>query len=299
MTQLDAHQHYWEVDRAFRLGEYPEFLGVVTYGWKQAGLQALDRSYLPADLEPQMGAAGVAQSVVANALNNLGETQWLLQLAAECSSLAGVIGWVDLTRRPEQVEATLLELRRNPKLCSLRHLVEFEPDDDWLLRPDVIAGLRVLERHAIAYDLLLRPRHLRRVPALSDKAPALRLVIDHLGKPDIKNGVLEPWRSDLAVAAQNPSVFCKLSGMVTEADHAGWRPDHLVPYVEAALAAFGVERLMFGSDWPVCTLAATYEQVHSALHYALGQILGRLDEETERVLFYDNARRFYHLSPEG
>ena len=271
-------------------------VGAVTYPWKQLGLEPLDHSFLPADLEPQMAALGVSRSVLENALNNVGETRWMLELAAAHHSIAGVVGWLDLTLPPDWVEAALADLASNPKLVSLRHLVEFEPDDDWLLRPQVIAGLRVLKRRNMAYDLLLKPRHLKCVLALSEQVPGLRMVIDHLAKPDIKNGALNPWRADLAAAAQNPRLFCKLSGMVTEADHAGWKPDDFVPFVEAALRAFGVERLMFGSDWPVCTLAGSYEQVHSAVHYALRQILGSLDEATERALFRDNAIRFYRLA---
>lgn len=295
-NKVDSHQHYWEPGRMFPALDHTWVVGAVTYPWRQLGLEKLDQAYLPADLEPQLAAAGVARSVVENALNNVRETRWMLELAAAHDSIAGVVGWLDLTEPAERVAAGLADLRRNPKMCSLRHLVEFEADDDWLLRPQVIDGLRVLEQNDLAYDLLLKPRHLTRVPALSEQLPDLRMVIDHIAKPDIKNGVLDPWRADLATAAQNPKLFCKLSGMVTEADHANWKPDNLVPYVEAAVKAFGLERLMFGSDWPVCTLAGTYEEVHSALHYALRQILGSLDEATAQALFRDNAINFYHLT---
>jgi L-fuconolactonase len=242
-----------------------------------------------------MTETGVGRSVLVQTLNNLGETLWFLEIAGAHPWIAGVVGWLDLAEPPERLEAALADLARNPKLVALRHLVEFEADDDWLLRPQVVAGLRVLEKREIAYDLLLKPRHLKRVPALSEQLPGLRMVIDHIAKPDIANGVRDPWQADLAAAAQNPRLYCKLSGMVTEADHAAWKPADLVPYVEAALRAFGVERLMFGSDWPVCTLAGSYGQVHSALRQALDQILGGLDEATERAVFRDNAIRFYRL----
>lgn len=297
MPHIDAHQHYWEPDRTFRWLDSTWVVGVVTYPWRELGLEALNHSFLPADLEPQMAAHDISRSVLENALNNVGETRWMLALADAHPSIAGVVGWLDLTQPHDWVRATLADLATNPKLVSLRHLVEFEPDDDWLLRPQVIAGLRVLEQHGMAYDLLLKPRHLKRVPALSEQLPNLRMVVDHLAKPDIKHQVLEPWRADLAAAAQNPLLYCKLSGMVTEADHAHWKPADLIPFVEAAIQSFGVERLMFGSDWPVCTLAGTYAQVHAALHEALRQVLGRVDQATEQALFHDNAARFYQLPP--
>jgi len=176
----------------FRWHENTWVGGAVTYSWKEGGPAALDRAFVPADLVPQMAAVGVGQSVLVQVLNNVGETLWMLELADTHPSIAGVVGWLDLAEPPDRVEATLADLARHPKLVSLRHLVEFEADDDWLVRPQVMAGLRVLERRDMAYDLLLKPHHLKHVPVLSEQMPGLRMVIDHIAKPDIKNGVLDP-----------------------------------------------------------------------------------------------------------
>ena len=293
---IDSHQHYWETGRVFRQQELPWFHGAVGYPWRQAGVPQLDRDFLPSDLEPQIAAIGCDRTVLVHGLSNLGESKWLLELANAHASIAGVVGWVDLSMPPDRVSSHLEGLRQNPKLCGIRNLVEFEHDDDWLLRPEVVAGLRVLEKAGVPYDLLLKPRHLARVPALSDQLPDLDMVIDHIAKPDIKSGTLEPWRSDMRTASENPRVLCKLSGMVTEADHQAWKPDDLVPYVETALEAFGTDRVMYGSDWPVSTLAGGYDQAHSALRYALSKVLGDYNEAVERAIFHDNAARFYNLT---
>ena len=163
------------------------------------------------------------------------------------------------------------------------------------MRPDVVAGLGVLEKNRVPYDLLLRPRHLPSVPALSERLANLDMVIDHIAKPDIKNAVLEPWATHLRLAAKNPRIMCKLSGMITEADQQDWNPSDLTPYVEAVIDAFGTDRVMYGSDWPVCTLAGSYHQVHSTLRHCLAEVLGVMDEGVERSIFHDNAQRFYNL----
>ena len=274
MAMIDSHQHYWEAGRSFRWQELPWVVGAVSYAWKQSGIDALDRDFLPDDLEPQAAEVGCDRTVMVQVLNNLGETHWMLDVADAHDSVAGVVGWVDLTQPAELVARDLEDLGKRPKLHAIRHLVEFEADDEWLLRPD---GLGVLERMDVPYDLLLRPRHLTRVAPLSEKLPDLDMVIDHIAKPDIKGAVLDPWRADVKAAAKNPRIMCKLSGMVTEADHQGWKPDDLVPYVETVVEAFGTDRVMFGSDWPVSTLAGTYERVYSALRHALAVVLGGLD----------------------
>jgi len=298
VDQIDAHQHYWDIARSFPLDGYPWVLGAVTYGWRQAGLPQLDRGFLPADLEPQLRAHGVARTVLVNALHSLGETRWMLELADAHSSIAGVVGWVDLAR-PGEFVARDLDVVRHPRLVGIRHLVQFEPDDGWLARPDVIAGLRALAGRGLAYDLLLTPPQLRRVPELSERVPDLDMVVDHLAKPNIKDGALEPWASDLRAAARNPRLCCKLSGMVTEADHATWTRADLRPYVEVALEAFGTDRVMYGSDWPVCTLAAGYDRVHEALARTLEDILGRAAGAVGAAIFRDNAARFYKLGQDG
>ena len=295
MAIIDSHQHYWEANRAFKIQELPWTVGAHRFAWQEAGASQFGRDFLPADLQPQIAAIGCDRTVVVNALNNLGESLWMLELADATDSIAGVVGWVDLAEPPEWVAANLDRLRRSPKLCSIRHLVEFEHDDQWLLRPGVVAGLGMLEKAGVRYDLLVRPRDLPSVPALSESLPGLDMVIDHIAKPDIKNAVLEPWATDIRRAAENPRMMCKLSGMVTEADHQNWKPGDLTPYVEVAVDAFGTDRVMYGSDWPVCTLAGSYDQVHSALRQCLAEVLGTMDEGVERAIFHDNAERFYKL----
>lgn len=279
MLVVDAHQHYWDVSR-------------FDYGWTRQGLPLLDREYGPAELEPQLAAAGVVRSVAVQVLHDPGETRWLLGLAHVHQSIAGVVGWVDLEQDPEEVSKALEDLRTDPKLVGIRHLVHEEPDTDWLMRPRVLDGLAVLERAGVPFDLLLRPQHLRHVPRLSERLPALRMVVDHLAKPLIKNRVTEPWARELRDAAANPNVLCKVSGLVTEADHRRWRPADLAPFVEGAMESFGPARVMYGSDWPVCTLAASYADVVGALR----DVLGDADPSVEAQLFGHNAVSFYGLT---
>lgn len=183
------------------------------------------------------------------------------------------------------------EFAGHPRFVGVRHITHDEADDDWIVREEVLRGLRVLESRAVPFDLLLRPRHLRHVPALARRLGDLPMVIDHLAKPAIKAGRVEGWREEFEAAARCPNVYCKLSGMVTEADWRRWTAKDLEPYVRIALDAFGPERLMFGSDWPVCTLAASYEQVVGALSEALGPI----SAGERAAIFGGTAARFYRL----
>lgn len=276
---IDTHQHFWDVSRF----EYPWMKG--------PELEPLRRNHLPADLEPLLAPAGVERTVFVQAQHNLEESRWVLRLAERYHFVAGVVGWVDLTR--EACEDQLAELRSHPRFVGVRHITHDEPDDDWIVREDVLRGLGVLERHGVPFDLLFRPRHLRHVPTLARKLPDLPMVIDHLAKPLIKEGRLDGWREDFEAAARFPNVHCKLSGMVTEADRDAWAPTHFEPYVRVALEAFGPERLMFGSDWPVCTLVASYDRVVSALEQALAPISA--DERAQ--IFGATAERFYGLRP--
>jgi L-fuconolactonase len=278
MNVIDAHQHYWQTAR-------------FDYGWMCQGMPALDRDFLPEELKPQLAAAAVAETVLVQVLHTEDETRWMLDLAATHGSIAGVVGWVDLTAPPEAIHASLDVFLADPRFVGIRHLVHDEPDDDWLAREDVVRGLGVLEERDVPYDLLLRPQHLRHVPRLSERLPRLRMVIDHLAKPYIREHRLEPWTTDMVAAAENQNVWCKVSGMVTEADHERWTADDLAPYIEAVLQAFGAERLMFGSDWPVCTLAASYERVIGALR----EVLARIDEPAQTAIFESTARTFYRL----
>ena len=274
--RIDAHQHFWEPER------FP-------YSWMPADPAPLRRNYLPGDLEPILEANRFDGSIAVQAATVLDEVQWLLQLADRNPFIAGVVGWVDLTSR--DLPAILDKLQAHAKFKGVRHLVQDEPDDRWLLRADVIAGLRELERRDLPYDLLLRPRHLPIVPELAEKLPKLRMVIDHIAKPLIANGRMDGWAEDMEHIAKIDRIWVKLSGMITEADHQNWKVDDLRPFVRHVFQLFGPNRLMFGSDWPVCLLAGAWKQVLAAFTQALGPLT---TDVRERMLG-GTAREFYRI----
>lgn len=275
---IDAHQHFWQLSRPF------------DYSWLDAPANApIRRDYLPEHLEPLLRAAHVDRTVFVQTQHNVEENRWVLSLAERNPFIAGVVGWVDLVS--EACEEQLLEFRANPKFAGVRHVTQDEPDDDFLIRPAVLRGLKVLEKHGVPFDLLLYVKHLRHVPTLARHLPSLPLVIDHLAKPYIREHRMDDWLPAFRAAAAFPNVHCKLSGMITEADWQRWTVADLKPYVQTALEAFGPGRCLFGSDWPVCELAGTYEQVSHALREALGPLS---DSERDQI-FGDTARRFYRL----
>jgi L-fuconolactonase len=275
---IDAHQHFWQLSQPFQ------------YGWlANPALSRINRDFLPENLEPLLLASGVDRSIFVQTQHDLAENRWALGLARSNSFLAGVVGWVDLASK--DCERQLLEFVDDPKFVGVRHVVQDEPDDDFLIREDVLRGLKVLERHGVPFDLLLYVKHLRHVPTLAKTLPDLLMVIDHLAKPRIKDHSTEDWLPGFLEAASFPNVFCKLSGMVTEANWDGWTVDDLRPYVQAALECFGPDRLMFGSDWPVCELAASYDEVHRALEDSLEGI----SKSDRLAIFGETASRFYGL----
>lgn len=273
---VDSHQHFWQV-------------GLFDYPWMSEDSGVLYRDYLPTELESKLKANGVDQTVLVQASNTIAESRWLLSLADEYSFIAGVVGWVDLAS--PHVEEQLIELSAHAKFKGVRHLVENEPADDWILQSEVINGLHTLAAFGLTYDLLVKARHLKHVGKLAEACPQNRFVIDHLAKPPIESGDVKEWASELKPLADYPNIFCKLSGLVTEANHKTWCDENLRPYVEAALELFTPSRLMFGSDHPVCLLAASYEQVLNSFQTLLG---GLTEEELEKI-FRTNAIEFYKL----
>jgi L-fuconolactonase len=253
------------------------------------GESPLRRNFLPPQLEPILKRNRFDGSVVVQANTILDETRWLLELASGHDFIRGVVGWVDLT--DPRLGDALDEFQRHPKLKGVRHLVHDEPDVNWLMREDVSNGLRELARRGIPYDLLLRPQHLKLVPRVAERVPALRMVIDHIAKPLIAAQRMDGWAEDMEAAAKIPQVYCKLSGMITEAAPRGWKAEHLKPYVAHVLTVFGPGRLMFGSDWPVCTLAGTWKEVLAAFTQAIGP---QLIEVREKLLG-GTAASFYGL----
>jgi L-fuconolactonase len=277
--RVDAHQHYWKVERG-------------DYEWMAAPeVAAIRRDFLPRDLAPELEKHRFDRSVVVQAAATIAETDFLLGLAAEHASIAGVVGWLDL--EANDFARTLARYAQNPKFLGIRPMLQDLPDDRFLVRPRVLENLRELARSGRRLDLLVLPRHLPVALTALAALPELRAVVDHCAKPDLRGGSLDAWRAGIARVAEHPNVVCKLSGLVTEAPQGALARD-LAPAVEHVLAAFGPDRLLFGSDWPVCTLAASYDRVVGVLVEVLG---ARLTEDFERKLFGENAARFYGIEP--
>jgi L-fuconolactonase len=258
--RIDAHQHFWRY--------HPQ-----QYDWIDDSMQPLRRDFLPHDLRPELERAGFDGSIAVQACHSLDETRWLLELASRSPFLLGVVGWVDL-RSPE-VRGQLSEFSKHKKFVGVRHVVQSEPDDRFLLRPDFMRGIAALEEFNLSYDILIYPKHLQAAAELVEHFPRQRFVLDHMAKPPVKSGALEPWATDFRRLAKLQNVYCKVSGLVTEADWKGWKPDHLKPYLEVAFESFGPERLMIGSDWPVCTVAAPYSLVMNTVIDFVDQFAAR------------------------
>ena len=274
---VDSHQHFW------RVGAFP-------YPWMPTDAEhILRRDYLPDELAPQLERCGVSRTVLVQASNSVAETDWMLRLSDAHPFIAGVVGWVDLNGG--SVGQQLNELQRHERFKGVRHLVEGEPDDDWIVRPEVLESLRELARHGLNYDLLVRPHHLKHVARVADAAPDLRLTLDHLAKPPIASGAFDEWARQIETIARIENLYCKLSGLVTEARHDAWTDADLQPYADHALRCFGARRVMFGSDYPVCLLAADYARViESCAH-----LISHLSEEDGERIFSRNAQEFYRL----
>ncbi len=279
--KIDAHQHFW----SYTPKEYP---------WIRAGMERLARDYLPADLAPHLAAAGLDGSIVVQARQSLDETRWLLQLADAHPLIKGVVGWVDL--RSDHVADELAEFAGRKKLAGVRHVVQDEPDPRFLLGEAFVRGLRHLAPLGLTYDLLLYPHQLPAAVELLALLPEQPFVLDHLAKPQVKNGVaaaMEPWRTDIQALAKHQHVTCKLSGLVTEATWNGWHREDFTPYLDVALEAFGPERLMFGSDWPVCLLAGEYADVAALVT----DRIATLSRAEQQMILGGTATRFYGIDP--
>ncbi|MEV0614317.1 amidohydrolase family protein [Nonomuraea sp. NPDC050404] len=275
MSRIDAHHHVWD-------------LSARPHGWLDSAKMApVRRTYTLDDLAGPAAAAGVTRTVLVQVLADLAETREFLNLAARSELVAGVVGWVDLTA--PDVADTLAALPSG--LVGVRHGVQSEPDPGWLSRPDVRRGLAAVAAAGLSYDLLTLPHQLPAAVETVRALPELTFVLDHLSKPPIAAGELEPWRSRILELAAGPNVYCKLSGLVTEADWGSWRTADLRPYAETVLEAFGPERVMFGSDWPVCLLAAEYDQVVTAAD----ELCAGLSDGERSEVFAGTARRAYRL----
>ena len=248
--KIDSHQHFWNYNPR-------------EYTWMKDGMEILQRDFTPQDLATAQAEIGFDGSVAVQARMTLDETRWLLELAAQHETIRGVVGNDDLLS--PQAGDQLDEFKDNPKCVGMRHVVHDEPDDHFMLRADFLNGLEELSRRDLAYDLLLFEKHLAVAIEVVSRFPNLRFVVDHISKPLIREGVLAPWDDHIRDLALFENVTCKLSGMVTEADWERWTPDDLEPYMSVVLEAFGPDRLMIGSDWPVCLVAGSYGSVMSVV----------------------------------
>lgn len=243
--RIDAHHHFWKYNPA-------------EYGWISEAMSILRRDFLPADLKSEISKSQIEGVISVQARQSLVETEWLLDLADQNDFIRGVVGWVPLIS--STVRSNLERFSNRPKLKAVRHVLQDEPDDDYILREDFNRGMALLKDFDLRYDILIFQRHLPQTIQLVDRHPDQIFILDHIAKPRIKSGELFPWRESLRELAGRPNVYCKISGMVTEADWKHWTPGQLRPYLDVALDAFGPARLMFGTDWPVCLVASTYER---------------------------------------
>jgi L-fuconolactonase len=273
---IDAHQHFWKYNPA-------------EYDWIDDSMVAIRRDFLPEDLEPELERDDFQGSIAVQVRQTLEETRWLLELANRSSKILGVVGWVDL--RSPDVRSQLSEVTRNPKLVGIRHIVQSEPDDHFLLRQDFLLGITSLEEFDLAYDILIYTKHLPVAAEFVERFPKQRFVLDHLAKPAIKIQEVESWAAGIRRLAAFPNVSCKLSGLVTEADWQRWKPEDFTPYLDIAFEGFGTSRLMIGSDWPVCLVAGSYNRTIDVVKDYLKQH----NAEIREAVLGENARRFWKL----
>lgn len=281
--KIDSHQHYWHFNTA-------------DYGWMGEDMSVIKRDFLPADLLPELKSIDFDGSVAVQARQSLEETNWLLQLADEHPHIKGVVGWLDL--QSEQAEEQIAAFAKHPKAVGVRHVIHDEEDIDFMLRPAFIRGVQLLEKYDMAYDILIFPKHLTNtiefVKQFSEKQT---FVVDHIAKPLIKDGIVSPWKEDIAALAKFPNVYCKLSGMVTEADWNTWTPENIRPYLDVIMEAFGPERILIGSDWPVCLVAGKYREVMQVVI----DYISTFTEKEQALMLGENAAKAYRipLTPEG
>jgi L-fuconolactonase len=276
--RVDAHQHFWQWST----------------GWFSRPEPVLSRDYLPKDLEPILKAQSVDKTILVQTSPTIAETDFLLELAETSGFIGGVVGWLDLESPdfPHKLE----QYCQNRYFVAVRPMLQSLPEDDWILRPGVMESLELIAQTGLAFDFLTFTRHLPYVLQAMEKVPHLRAVIDHLSKPEIEARKMQPWQDLMREVALHRNVYCKLSGMMTEADPQNWNIEQLRPYADHVMEHFGAERVMFGSDWPVCLLAAGYEEVLATTRTMVTDKLGKGEEQ---AVFGGNAARFYRLEPAG
>ncbi len=264
--RIDAHQHFWQYNQE-------------EYGWISYDMNCLKRDFLPDDLSKILQKNDVEGSIAVQARQTLAETQWLVELADSNDMIKGVVGWVDLCSR--DLERQLEWFSQHPKLKGVRHVLHDEPDDRFMLRRDFLKGIGMLKNYGLKYDILIFEKHLPHTIEMVKKFPDQSFVVDHIGKPRIKDQVFSPWRENVQILSGLPNIYCKLSGMITEADWNNWTYDDIIPYMDICLDAFGPDRLMIGSDWPVCTAAGEYSDVIAIVRRFISDLS---DQEQDQIL---------------
>ena len=276
IMKIDSHQHFWKYSEA-------------EYGWMKPDW-SIRRDYLPKDLEPELKACGLDGCVAVQARQTYEESRWLLELADASPIVRGVVGWVDL--RSDKVDDQLRSLATNKKFVGVRHVVQDEPDDAFMLDGNFQRGIGRLKHFNLTYDVLIYPRQLQAAIRLVSNFPEQAFLLDHIAKPFIKDGTIEPWKTQIREFAKHPNVCCKVSGMVTEANWKSWKPHDFQPYLETVLDAFGIDRLMYGSDWPVALLTGTYRQVYQLAY----DFVAPLGDGAIEKFFGSNSTKFYGLT---
>jgi L-fuconolactonase len=275
--RIDAHQHFWTYEPA-------------RHGWISEEMRAIRRDFLPADLKKEISAAGIEGSIAVQADETYAETWFLLGLAAENEFIKAVVGWTDL--KDPKVEEHLEGWKRYSKLKGFRTIIQGQDDDRYLLNKEFLHGVGSLRAGGFTYDLLVYHDQLPSLVRFTEKFPEQRFILDHLGKPAIAAGELKKWRSNMQILARHPHTYCKLSGMVTEADWKKWRYEDFAPYLEIAGEFFGVDRICFGSDWPVCLVAGSYAKITEIIK----RFLGQLPEADREKAWGGNAATYYKLT---
>lgn len=274
--RIDSHQHFWSYN--------PK-----EYGWISDDMDILRNDYLPDQLKAELSFTGFDGSVAVQARQSLAETQWLLDLAEQHSFIKGVVGWVDLCS--PDLEKQLVRFSRNPKLVGVRHVIHDEQDAGFMLRKPFLRGIASLEKFGLTYDILVFPIHLPNTIHFVSQFPEQVFVLDHIAKPPVKDKIISPWMEDIEELARFKNVWCKLSGMVTEANVRNWNQEELIPYLNTVFESFGTNRLMIGSDWPVCRLAGSYKQVMQVVF----DYIRTFPEQEQAKILGENATKAYDL----
>jgi L-fuconolactonase len=276
VKRIDSHQHFWHYNPTEHI-------------WMNEQMSVLKTDYLPDNIRPLLAETGIDGTVAVQARQNLDETEFLLELADQYKLIQGVVGWVDM--RSDEVNSQLEKYASHSKFVGVRHVVHDELDDQFMLGGAFLRGMAQLKTHNLTYDLLLFPKHLPIAIDVVKQFPEQRFVLDHIAKPLIKDGILEPWATDIGKLATYENVYCKVSGMVTEAAWNDWTQSDYVQYLDVVFECFGIERLMFGSDWPVCTLSGSYSQVVGIVE----DYIVKLSDDEQAKIMGGNAIHFYGL----